>query len=436
MDCIRRTHHFVHAVLALFAIAACPPPAFAQTNERIFEELDFRFVTPGARAIGMGETFVGLADDATAADSNPAGLSNLLDPEFSFEFNLTTIRHHRLVPAENGQLGTSAFGDTVLIPSFMSFAQPLKRATVLFFRNAIQDYKEGFELPRRFVPSLNGYEDGSFGTIAIEAENYGVGLAYVVSPILSVGGSLVLTNLQVATEGRSGERNDPRNGTNTIDSGSGLSGAAGVLVKPHRRLSIGASYHGGRRFPLTTTLFGVFLQQGIPDPQQLTGTERPVDYVIPDRISAGAAWRILDRLTIVADAVRVRYSQQITDRFLVVDFQDPAAGLGRDNFYINDVTELHAGLEYRFYRPGYTVALRGGAFTDPDHQMHFRSGSNNTRHIADRYLAFRFNSLPQGTDVGYTAGAGVAIANRVEIDAATSLSRDARQVVISLVFKP
>ena len=40
--------------------------------------LDFLFATPGARAVGMGKAFVGLADDATAAYSNPAGLSNLL----------------------------------------------------------------------------------------------------------------------------------------------------------------------------------------------------------------------------------------------------------------------------------------------------------------------------------------------------------------------
>ena len=43
--------------------------ANAQTNERIYEGLNFRFVTPGARAVGMGVTFIGLADDATAAAS-------------------------------------------------------------------------------------------------------------------------------------------------------------------------------------------------------------------------------------------------------------------------------------------------------------------------------------------------------------------------------
>ena len=53
--------------LAAILLAASVLPASAQTNERIYEDLDFRFVTPGARAVAMGKTFIGLADDATAA---------------------------------------------------------------------------------------------------------------------------------------------------------------------------------------------------------------------------------------------------------------------------------------------------------------------------------------------------------------------------------
>src|SRR5262245_8603133 len=49
----------VSVALILFLIAG---NVFAQSNERVYEELDFRFVTPGARAVAMGKTFVGLAD--------------------------------------------------------------------------------------------------------------------------------------------------------------------------------------------------------------------------------------------------------------------------------------------------------------------------------------------------------------------------------------
>ena len=97
-----------HVWVAALWLCAATTPAIAQTNERIYEDLDFRFVTPGARAVAMGKTFIGLGDDATAAVSNPAGLSNLLEQEFSFEFTGTKIKHQRFFPSEAGELQTLA----------------------------------------------------------------------------------------------------------------------------------------------------------------------------------------------------------------------------------------------------------------------------------------------------------------------------------------
>src|SRR5437588_1153012 len=39
------------------------------------QQLRFDFSSPGARALGMGGAFLGRADDASAAEANPAGLS-------------------------------------------------------------------------------------------------------------------------------------------------------------------------------------------------------------------------------------------------------------------------------------------------------------------------------------------------------------------------
>src|SRR6185436_2563794 len=51
--------------------------ARALTDEEILRDFRFNFNTPGARAMAMGGAYVGVADDATAADANPAGLCNL-----------------------------------------------------------------------------------------------------------------------------------------------------------------------------------------------------------------------------------------------------------------------------------------------------------------------------------------------------------------------
>jgi long-subunit fatty acid transport protein len=448
----------VRRLAFVIVLATLPLPVDAQTNERIYEDLDFRFVTPGARPVGMGKTFIGLADDATAAASNPAGMSNLLEQEFSLEFIGAQIRHERFVPSDTGL--TQTFGDYVLTPSFLSYVVPIRRGTISVFRHSVQDYRESFGFVERRIESLNAFEDGAWGTIAAESENYGVSGAFVVSPKLSIGGSFSYSTLSVASQARSGSpevrdgvfiRSNPRNGTDTIDSDSAWSGVVGVLVKPRRGLAFGATYHRPTTFHIDTTFFGTFLRTRIPgDPFTResvvrTGDRYTLDYVMPTRYAAGASWRPLPGFTVLADWSRIQYSERVTDRFLIVDFHDPDAGLIVDedsrvcrnpcNFYMPDVSEVHVGAEYRWYHPRFTMAFRGGAFTDPDHQLRFRSGGNNLSHPADRFLNFRFNTVQPKTHYGFTAGWGLALANRVQVDAAGSVSDDATEVVVSMVVK-
>jgi hypothetical protein len=71
--------------------------------------------------------------------------------------------------------------------------------------------------------------------------------------------SAVVTSLSLASEGRSGTPFNPRNGSNTIDSGTTLTGMGGILVKPAHGVAIGTSYYAGATFNLETALFGSFL---------------------------------------------------------------------------------------------------------------------------------------------------------------------------------
>lgn len=50
-----------------------------------FTTFEFSFSNPGARSMGLGGAFVALADDATAAFANPAGLVHIAGPEISVE---------------------------------------------------------------------------------------------------------------------------------------------------------------------------------------------------------------------------------------------------------------------------------------------------------------------------------------------------------------
>lgn len=81
----RRTGALAGLILASIAL-----PAWAQTNDEVTAALQFDFSPPGARSLALGNAFVGLADDATAAYANPAGLLRLTRPEVSVE-----VRHRR-----------------------------------------------------------------------------------------------------------------------------------------------------------------------------------------------------------------------------------------------------------------------------------------------------------------------------------------------------
>src|SRR5438045_9552020 len=70
----------------IILIALVTVPAVAQnTDIESLSGLQFNFGNPGARSLGMGGAFLGLADDASAAEANPAGLTILRKPEVSVE---------------------------------------------------------------------------------------------------------------------------------------------------------------------------------------------------------------------------------------------------------------------------------------------------------------------------------------------------------------
>ena len=76
--------------------------ARAQTTSDVNAGVQFDFSLPGARSLAMGGAFVALANDATAAQANPAGLTQLYvkKPQLSIEgrgwnfFSLTPDRGH------------------------------------------------------------------------------------------------------------------------------------------------------------------------------------------------------------------------------------------------------------------------------------------------------------------------------------------------------
>src|ERR1700685_3094664 len=93
MTFVRPMRIVLTLVIGILGFAA---GATAQTNDEIFPQCQWNFSTPGARANGMGRAFIGMADDATASVTNPAGLVNLTKPQVYVEYKNTNLKVDRL----------------------------------------------------------------------------------------------------------------------------------------------------------------------------------------------------------------------------------------------------------------------------------------------------------------------------------------------------
>ena len=455
---------FRNALAGAFVLLACA--ADAQTNERAYESLQFRVVTPGARAVAMGKTFIGIADDATAAASNPAGLSNLLLPEASIEWSLADLQHTRMLTLQ--PLRTTSASSFVSYPSFASYVKPLsgpgwrQNITLAGFYNSLQRYREKFSVANfdlydgRSLPNDQG---GYWGLIDASGITGGFAAAVAVNEWLSVGAALTIQHLDLYGESNTSDGSLPgeldfRSGSLTDDSDTRPGGQFGVLLKPTRWLTVGGSYIAGTTFHLDTTISGTFYTDrnepiGNRNVRQIPGidTEPQTDYRNPDRFAAGVSARLGAHWTLLTDIGIVKYSQRITPNFIVVDWLGLRTNPLRPEFYfIDDATEWHSGAEYRFTAGGKVCAIRFGAFTDPDHQMRFDTAAARAAGVAPdivRSQSVQFNFSRDGTinpDIGgdsrgYTGGFGIVFGNRYQVDAALSWSGNAHEVVISSVVR-
>ena len=82
------------SLLTFFAAVSLAPAIQAGTDSPFDANLAINYQPPGARSQAMGGAFIGLADDATAAYVNPAGLVQLSNPELMTQFTSVTTGLH------------------------------------------------------------------------------------------------------------------------------------------------------------------------------------------------------------------------------------------------------------------------------------------------------------------------------------------------------
>src|SRR5262245_22487638 len=123
---MRSPSWFSVPVLLLVMTLGANRPASAQTDEDHFQTFPFNFSNPGARSSAMGGAFIGVADDASAAVTNPAGLTSLTRKQVYLEYKSLEAPVGQMSLSNSLVAGFGTLdGPRTNLPGFINFATPI-----------------------------------------------------------------------------------------------------------------------------------------------------------------------------------------------------------------------------------------------------------------------------------------------------------------------
>ncbi|MCK5503984.1 MAG: outer membrane protein transport protein, partial [Thermodesulfovibrionia bacterium] len=269
-------------------------------------------VGSGARAAGMGGAFIGVADDATAASWNPAGLIQLERPEISVVYSYFK-RNQRYSSSSHPEIESENNMDSNSI-NYASFAYPFG----LFKRNMIisVNYQRLYEMNKdvsfRYLDDIEDiYVDHNY---LQEGYLYALSpaMAMRVTPVLYIGAALNLWDNYLGRNGweieytqitLSDEYSDVV--AKEVNSFKGTNANLGVLWKINEYLTLGGVYK---------TPFNGDLEREISF--YLTGSSSPFIVYNPDltmkmpaSYGLGLSYRYSDTWTMAFDVYRTEWSR-------------------------------------------------------------------------------------------------------------------------------
>lgn len=460
----------------LTAFAACAfvsaGSSYAQTNAQVNSGIQFDFPLPGARSLALGGAFVAIADDASAAVANPAGLTALAEPEVSAEgrfwrfVSVTPLRGHAFGAPSGIGVDTIAGvveGETSKNAKGLSFASavlPLGRFALGVYRHQQSRFRAEIVSEGPFITNP-GFEDRLrpfTGTIALDIANYGVALSRRFGNGLSIGGAVALSDFSInsrvvvayrppelytipANE-RSrytgfGQAYGPANLAVSNSEGlieengkdKGMAVNVGAIYRSQAsRWNVGGAIRLNPKFNYTTaSRFGdghpFFPGVQLNPPQTAT-------FNVPDVYSIGAAWRLQEQWIVSAQFDRVLFSQ-LSDEF--TDVNGTTGGESHtaviEGLKYPDSNQPRLGTEYVWLRSGQAISFRMGTAYESPHQLTFTQVTP-TRQTQLEVL------YPKQTKGQWhvTPGLGLAV-DSFQIDAAVDLSPRTRTVSVSAVYR-
>jgi len=474
--------------VAAAAICLSSVTVNAQSTSGINTGIQFDFSLPGARSLAMAGAFVAVADDATASQSNPAGLTALSRAQLSVEgrgYNFFTpifFEGHVFGPPTGFGVDTvpglseREFKNGTGALSFLSFVYPKAGWAVAGYRHEFSKFKNTAQTIGPFIDLPDGRIRRSYpadGQIEIGIVNYGGSVARRVGNV-SIGASLLYSRFDIQSNGSTylvlphepvlargqgssligagqmygaadvSESNVFFREAQTGESGS-FGATVGMLWNLSDQWTAAAAYRHPPVFNYDSTFTGgpAHARVGSPLSNVVIDSDQDIEFHVPRTFSAGLSYAPFPAFKLAFEYDRVQYSElnDGTGEGLPVDHQGldrhPDADireLGRliqEGLVIDNVNQLRLGAEWAVSRAP-AVFLRFGTWYDPNHQVHFIDKTNAKNRFTP--LATIEVMIPDRPDEWHFSTGGGLTFSRFQVDGAVDLSPRVNTVSVSTVI--
>jgi long-chain fatty acid transport protein len=424
--------------LLLIVLVLSAANVYAITDEEISRIIPFSFVNPGARSTAMGGAFIGLADDATAAEANPAGLIILTKPEVSVEYRNTQFEQSALTsiqgltsPALDVISGSTSQLDDLNQVSWASFVYPLGDKFTLGFSRQEQLQQKG-SIGELIVFDVK--EGGPFeldvsatGNVDLNVVNWNFSGAAKLTQQFSLGATLRYSQLDWKANTDNvlllilgGSAAAATSNTVIDDKDSAFAFNIGGLFRANSHVSFGGVYKRNAKFEVTENQTG---ELGV---RSFTN-----ELKIPDVYGAGIAIKPNDNMTISSDVVQIQYSQ-LADG-IIGGINVLTLGNGDNiNYEVKNGTEFHVGTEFIVFLGSVPVALRAGYYHKPIRSLIVES-TQNLQPIDNQILDLVFNE--KDPENHFTLGNGFVFGPHFQVDWALDVANDVDTFVLSSVVR-
>lgn len=379
-------------VLSVTIAAVWSLVAWSQNDMIANINLQFQLANPGARALAMGGAFVGLADDATAIFSNPAGVARLQRDLLTLE--LASVDRNNEIPFYGGtirQVGLQDFDfdlqsrdfpqSTASIP-FAAYVRTANRLKWGIYYAEQAQFKRNFNTESIYLPHeadddrpVNDFTDFYFfpsnNRMELDIRSLGLSAGIAVSERWSVGLTLAYsdfdyrgnTDLIIPDIFPAGHPIEGFVGRDfaTIDvSGSDdtLSGNLGILFTPNESFSLGLAYryYGSFDYDYRVEVLDFSSDTYQIDDQGIAA------FNTPDSFGAGFAVKPNEFTVVALEVNRVSYSELSDDYHAFFDS-------GGETQTVSDATEYRVGVEWFASQLSWPLAIRAGYWFEPYHAL-------------------------------------------------------------------